>query len=65
MDTCANDVAVTFLNDDDVIDTMNLIDSQITHNLNVLVDENTEGVYACKVDIDGFSTVQRFNITGE
>ena len=65
VDTCADEVSVTFLKDDDVVDTMDLSNSQITHNLNLLVDEDTVGMYACKVDIDGFSTVQQFNITGE
>lgn len=64
VDTCADEVSVTFLKDDDVVDTMDLSNSQITHNLNLLVDEDTVGMYACKVDIDGFSTVQQFNITG-
>ena len=62
--TCALRANVTFLRGDNEIGAAVLSGSQMTHNLNVMVDENTAGQYACKVDIDGFSVIQCFNMTG-
>ena len=64
VDTCTEEVAVTFLRGDDVVGTTVLNHTQKIHKLNLVVDEKTAGTYACKVDINGATLIQQFNVTG-
>ena len=64
VDTCTEEVAVTFLRGDDVVGTTVLNHTQKIHKLNLVVDERTAGMYACKVDINGATIIQRFTVTG-
>ena len=65
VNTCVTDVTVTLLKGRDLV-LMAMQDETDTsvYNVNLEVDESTLGVYACKVDIPGFSTLQKFSITG-
>ena len=63
--TCADDVNVTFLSEDDKVRSGILADSQnMVYNLDLTIMDDSAGMYACRVSINGSDIMQMFNVTG-